>query len=251
MVSSLKEINGLVCNPVHQAVFLSDAARPTPRQYISQRFGLSWPFKGVAHDRLYEIQHPDCSAPFGFDPKTQILPELGLKDRNPLTLSLHRGSLASIPMWFRALFFLVPLGVAPPEGVERFVVSGADAQFPGGQRVRWPEAKPRPGLPVVGQLPYPAGRPPRRERWRDFHADSYMLFPWASRTPIRIVQHSCTGTEPLNPDSPPHPILAARLCCPKPTYRSQYRPDPQGPRMWLRSERPPSRDQSYIQLCSK
>ena len=89
-----------------QAVFLSDAARPTPRQYISQRFGFSWPCKGVLHDRLDEIQAPDCSASFGFNPKTQILPELGLKDRNPLTLSLHRGSLASIPiMWFRASFF--------------------------------------------------------------------------------------------------------------------------------------------------
>jgi len=94
VVSSLEEINGLVCDPVHQAVFLSDAARPTTRQYISQRFRLSWTFKGVPHDRLNEIQHPNCSASFGFDPKTQVLPELGLKDRNPPTLSFHRGSLA-------------------------------------------------------------------------------------------------------------------------------------------------------------
>src|SRR5579872_7208793 len=96
VVSSLEEINGLVGDPVHEAVFLSDAARPTPGQYKSQRFGFSRPFKGVPHDRLDEIEHSDSGASFGFDRKTQILPELGLKDRNPLTPWLHRGSLASI-----------------------------------------------------------------------------------------------------------------------------------------------------------
>jgi hypothetical protein len=151
VVSSLEEINGLVRDPVHQAVFLSDAARPTPRQEISQRFGLSWSFKGVPHNGVDEIQHPDCRASFGFDPKTQILRELGLKDRNPLTFSLHRGSLASIPLWFEASFFLVLPGVAPREDAGRFVVSVTDAQFPAGQRVRWLEAKRRRGLPVAGQ----------------------------------------------------------------------------------------------------
>ena len=181
VVSSLEEINGLVRDPVHQAVFLSDTARPTPGQYKSQRFGLSWAFKGVRHDRLDEIQYPDCSASLGFDPKTQILPELGLKDCNPVTPGLHRGSLASNATCFRASFFLVLPGAAPPEDVERFVVSAAGARFPGGPQVRWPEAKRRRGLPVAGQSPHPAGRSPRRERWRDFDADSYMLFPWASR----------------------------------------------------------------------
>ena len=39
--------------------------------------GFSWPCKGVPQDRLDEIQQPDCNASFGFDPKTQVLPELG------------------------------------------------------------------------------------------------------------------------------------------------------------------------------
>ena len=116
MVASFKEINRLVRDPVHQAVFLSDAARPTARQHICQRFGLSWPFEGVPHDCLDEIQHPDCSA--------------SLKDRNPLTFPLHRGSFASIPMPFRASFFPVLPAVVLPEDVGRFPVSVADAQFP-------------------------------------------------------------------------------------------------------------------------
>ncbi len=32
VVASLQKINGLIRDTVHQAVFLSDAARPTPRQ---------------------------------------------------------------------------------------------------------------------------------------------------------------------------------------------------------------------------
>ena len=66
----------------------------------------------------------------GFNPKPQILPELGLKDREPLTLSLHRGSRASTAGRFQASFFLVLPGGALIEDVERFVESAADARFP-------------------------------------------------------------------------------------------------------------------------
>ncbi len=144
-----------------------------------------------------------------------------MKDRKPLTFSLHRGSLASIPIWFQASFYLALPGVAPPEDVERFVVSAADAQFPGGLPVRWREAERRRALHVAGQSPYPAGRPPRRERWPDSHADSYMLFPWASRTPIHIVQHSCTGAEITASYLNPPLFAAARLFCSMPTSRER------------------------------
>jgi hypothetical protein len=84
MVPGLEEVNALIRETVYQPVLLANTTRPAACQHISQRLRLSQPLEWIAHDRLDEIQHSDCSAAFGFDPKTEILPELRLKDRDAL-----------------------------------------------------------------------------------------------------------------------------------------------------------------------
>src|SRR5690242_2354250 len=89
MVSSLEEINGFLGDTVHQSVFLADTTRPAAGQHISERLGLSQSLEWIPHDCLDQIQHSDGGAAFGFDPKTEVLAELRLKDRDPLRISLH------------------------------------------------------------------------------------------------------------------------------------------------------------------
>ena len=89
MVSGLEKIDRIVSDAVHEAMFLGDAARPTSRQDIYQRFGLAWAFEGVSQDRVDKIQHSDCRASIGFDPETEVFAELGLKYCDALTVSVH------------------------------------------------------------------------------------------------------------------------------------------------------------------
>jgi len=97
MVSSLEEIDGFIRDPVHQSVFLADTTRPAACQHISKRLRLSEPLEWIPHHRLDEIQHSNCSAAFRFDPKTEVLPELRLKDSDSLRISLHLASLDGVP----------------------------------------------------------------------------------------------------------------------------------------------------------
>jgi hypothetical protein len=72
-------------------------------------------------------------------------------------------------------------------------------------------------------------RAPRRRTHRGLLVDrfvenagriftSHMLFPGASRTPIRNVQYSCTGTQIVSTLLVHAAVFAvARLCGPKPT----------------------------------
>jgi hypothetical protein len=69
MVPSLEEIDALIRDAVYQAVFLCDTARPAT---------------GEDSDR---------HAALVFDPKPQVLKELGLKDGNPFSPPPHRASL--------------------------------------------------------------------------------------------------------------------------------------------------------------
>ena len=102
MVSSLEEINGLIRDTVHQPVFLADTTRPAACQHISERLRLSQPLEWITDQCLDEIQNSDCGAAFGFDPKTEVLPELRLEDRDPLRISLHLESLDAVPLPFQA-----------------------------------------------------------------------------------------------------------------------------------------------------
>jgi hypothetical protein len=97
VVSSLEEINGFVRDTVHQPVFLANTTRPAACQHISKRLRLSEPLEWIPHHRLDEIQHSNCSAAFRFDPKTEVLPELRLKDSDSLRISLHLASLDGVP----------------------------------------------------------------------------------------------------------------------------------------------------------
>jgi hypothetical protein len=102
MVSSLEEIDGFIRDTVHQSVFLADTTRPAACQHIFERLRFSQPLEWISHHRLDQIQHSDCSAPFALDPKTEVLPELRLKDRDPLRISLHLKSLDAVPLPFQA-----------------------------------------------------------------------------------------------------------------------------------------------------
>ena len=89
MVSSLQEVDCLTRDTVHQPVFLADTTRPAACQHISERLGLSHPLEWIPHHCFDQIQDSDCGAAFGLDPITEVLPELTLKGRDPLRISLH------------------------------------------------------------------------------------------------------------------------------------------------------------------
>ena len=169
MVSSLEEVNGIIRDTVHQAVFLVDTTGPATCQHVSKRLGLSQPLEWIPHHCIDEIQHSDCGAAFGFDPKTEVLPELRLKHRDPFRISLHLRSLDAVPRPFQAWSALAPLVVMPIGDAVRCVATVTGVQFPGDRRVRWPEEGRRRALPAAERSRFPAGPPPDRERWPDFY----------------------------------------------------------------------------------
>lgn len=130
MVSSLEEINGFIRDTVHQTVFLADTTRPAAGQHISERFRLSQSLEWISHHCLDQVQHSDCSAPFSLDPKAEVLPELRLKDRKPLRISLHPRSLDAVPLPFQAWFALAPLVVLPLEDAVRCAATVTGVPFP-------------------------------------------------------------------------------------------------------------------------
>jgi hypothetical protein len=130
MVSSLEEVNGFIRDTVHQPMLLSNTPRPTACQQISEGFRLSQPLEWILHHGLYEVQHSDCGAAFGFDPKTEVLPELGLKDRDPLRISLHLKSLDAVPLPFQAWSARAPLDARPIGDAVRCVATVTGVQFP-------------------------------------------------------------------------------------------------------------------------
>jgi hypothetical protein len=130
MVSSLEEVNGFIRDTVHQPMLLSNTPRPTACQQISEGFRLSQPLEWILHYGLYEVQHSDCGAAFGFDPKAEVLPKLRLKDRDPPRISLHLISLDAVRRWFQAWCVLSPLAAMPIGDDGRYVVIATSAQFP-------------------------------------------------------------------------------------------------------------------------
>jgi hypothetical protein len=55
MVSSLEEVNGFICDPVDQPVFLADTARPAACQHIFERLRLSQPLEWIPHHCLLKF----------------------------------------------------------------------------------------------------------------------------------------------------------------------------------------------------
>ena len=113
MVSSLEEINSFNRDTIHQSVFLADTTRPAAGQHIFERLRLSRSLEGISHHRLDQIQHSDCDTAFSFKPKTEVLPELRLKDRDPLRISPHLESLDAALLLFRVWSALALLVVTP------------------------------------------------------------------------------------------------------------------------------------------
>jgi hypothetical protein len=188
VISSLEEVYSFVGDTVHHPVFLSNTTRPAACEHVSQRLGLPRPLERIAHCGVHQIQHSDCGATFVFDPKTKVLPELRLKDRDPLRTSLHPASLDEVPQRFQAWSAALLPGLGPTEDAVHFAVTATNEQSRAGRRVRWLEAGPRPALPAGVRSPFPAHPPPDRERWTDWREDSYTSFHSACDT------HSyCTG----------------------------------------------------------
>ena len=89
--------------------------------------GSAYPFEWASH---HHIQHSDCGAAFGFDPKAEVLPKLRLKDRDPLRISLHLRSLDAVPRRFQAWSALSPLVAMPIGDAVRCVATVTGVQFP-------------------------------------------------------------------------------------------------------------------------
>jgi hypothetical protein len=130
MVSGLEEINGFIRDTVHQSVFLADTTRPAAGQHISERLRLPQPFEWILHRGLNQIQHSNCGAAFGFDPKTEVLPELRLKDSDSLRISLHLTSRDGAPRRFQAWSAPAPLVVMPIGDAVHCVATVRGVQFP-------------------------------------------------------------------------------------------------------------------------
>ena len=130
VVSSLEEINGFIRDTIHQPVFLANTTRPAACQHISKRLRLSEPLERIPHRCLDEIQHSNCSAAFGFVPKTEVLPEPWLKDSDSLRISLHLASLDGVPRRFRAWSAFAPLVVMPIGDAVHCVATVTGVQFP-------------------------------------------------------------------------------------------------------------------------
>jgi hypothetical protein len=130
VVSSLEEVNGFIRDTVHQPVFLANSTRPAACQHISKRLRLSEPLEWIPHHCFDQIQHSDRGVAFGFDPKAEVLPELRLKDRDPLRISLHLTSLDGVPRRFLAWSALSPLVVMPIGDAVRCGATATGVQFP-------------------------------------------------------------------------------------------------------------------------
>jgi hypothetical protein len=130
VVSSLKEVDGFIGDTVHQPVFLANTTRPAASEHIFERFRLSQPLEWIPHHCLDEIQNSDCDAAFGFDPIAEVLPELSLKDRDPVRVSRHPASLDAVPRPFQAWSALAPLCVMPIGDAVRCVATVTGARSP-------------------------------------------------------------------------------------------------------------------------
>ena len=130
MVSSLEEVNGIIRDTVHQAVFLVDTTRPAACQHVSKRLGLSQPLEWIPHHCLDEIEHSNCSAALGLDPKEEVLPELRLKDGDSFRISLHSASRDGARRRSQALCVFAPLVVMPIGDGVHCVATVTGAQFP-------------------------------------------------------------------------------------------------------------------------
>jgi hypothetical protein len=101
-----------------------------PASIYRRGSGFPRPWKWIPHHRLDEIQHSNCSAAFGFDPKTQVLPELRLKDCDSLRISPHLASLDGVPRRFQAWSALAPLVVMPIGDAVHCAATVTGVQFP-------------------------------------------------------------------------------------------------------------------------
>jgi hypothetical protein len=130
MVSSLEEINSFIRDTIHQSVFLADTTGPAAGQHISERLRLSQSLEWISHHCLDQIQHSDCDAAISFEPKTEVLPEFRLKDRDPLRISPHLESLDAAPLLFQVWSALALLVATPIGDGARCVATVTGGQFP-------------------------------------------------------------------------------------------------------------------------
>jgi hypothetical protein len=101
MIPGLKKIDGFLGDAVHQAMFLRNTPRPTICEQMPQRLRFAQTLEGVAHDCLDQLKYPKSSAPVRFNPKSQILAKLRLKDSGPVSFRWHPASLAAVPLRLR------------------------------------------------------------------------------------------------------------------------------------------------------
>jgi hypothetical protein len=91
VVAGLEKVNAFFRNAVNEPVLLRDTSRPASGKRVSEGFGLTRSFKGVAQHRFNQVQHSDCDVAVALDPIPKIFSELGLEDSEPLNFLCHRG----------------------------------------------------------------------------------------------------------------------------------------------------------------
>lgn len=89
MVTSLKEIDSFVSDPVNQSVFLADPPRPATGQHITERLGFAHALKRISHHRFDKIEYSHRGAPVGLDPVPQVVTKLSMENSNSFSLVAH------------------------------------------------------------------------------------------------------------------------------------------------------------------
>lgn len=95
MVSGLKEINTAGTHRVDQPMFLTDPARPGPREDVPQRFRFTDSLERIPHDRFNQVENPEGYAPVCFDPEPKVLTKLRVENRKALRLLWQGRSLVA------------------------------------------------------------------------------------------------------------------------------------------------------------
>ena len=80
MITRLKKIDSVVANEVYKAMFLGKTTRPDAGGEIFEWFRFANACKGIAHDSLDQVERTQGSLSVGFDPVTEVFPELWLED---------------------------------------------------------------------------------------------------------------------------------------------------------------------------
>jgi hypothetical protein len=95
VVSCLQKVDRFLGDPIHKAVFLSNASGPTAAEHMLQWLWLSGALERASNDSVNKLQDFQGYRSLVLDPEAKILKKLSLKYCDPLRLAFHQVSLLS------------------------------------------------------------------------------------------------------------------------------------------------------------